>query len=75
MTDKLTLKRMELHGLSRPTLEMIRISFIRDNGEPTYFMTDIAYHNNKIKEGMTYVNIFGADHHGYVSGYLVLLML
>lgn len=41
---------------------------VRDNGEPTYFMTDIAYHNNKIKRGYDLcVNIFGADHHGYVS--------
>lgn len=31
-------------------------------------MTDIAYHNNKIKRGYDLcVNIFGADHHGYVS--------
>lgn len=40
---------------------------IRDNGEPTYFATDIAYHYDKCARGFSQlVNIWGADHHGYV---------
>lgn len=40
----------------------------RDNGENTYFASDIAYHKNKFDRGFDQViNIWGADHHGYVS--------
>ncbi len=40
---------------------------IRDNGVPTYLAADIAYHNNKFERGFDkLVNIWGADHHGYV---------
>jgi arginyl-tRNA synthetase len=39
----------------------------RDNGQTTYFASDIAYHLNKFERGFdTVVNIWGADHHGYV---------
>jgi len=41
---------------------------IRDNGVPTYFAADIAYHKNKFERGFKHViNIWGADHHGYVA--------
>lgn len=41
---------------------------IRANGEPTYFASDVAYHWNKYDRGFDRViDIFGADHHGYVS--------
>lgn len=40
----------------------------RDNGETTYFASDIAYHMNKFKRGYDKViNIWGADHHGYIA--------
>ena len=40
---------------------------VRDNGQPTYFASDIAYHLNKFKRGFdTCIDIWGADHHGYV---------
>ena len=40
---------------------------IRDNGIPTYFASDIAYHDNKFRRGFeTVINIWGADHHGYI---------
>ena len=40
----------------------------RDNGIYTYFASDIAYHQNKIDRGFDRViNIWGADHHGYVA--------
>ena len=39
----------------------------RDNGAFTYFASDIAYHVDKFKRGFdTVINIWGADHHGYV---------
>jgi len=40
---------------------------VRSNGEPTYFASDIAYHYDKMERGFdTIINIWGADHHGYV---------
>ena len=40
---------------------------IRDNGVPTYLAADIAYHRNKFERGFgRIINIWGADHHGYV---------
>lgn len=39
----------------------------KSNGDLTYFASDIAYHDNKFKRGFdTVVDIWGADHHGYV---------
>ncbi len=40
---------------------------IRENGAPTYFASDVAYHLDKFARGFTRaVNIWGADHHGYI---------
>ncbi len=40
---------------------------LRENGEPTYYLTDVGYHKNKIDRNYDhYINIFGADHHGYI---------
>ncbi len=40
---------------------------IRENGDPTYFATDIAYHHDKYARRFDQlVNIWGADHHGYI---------
>jgi len=40
---------------------------IRQNGDPTYFAADIAYHQNKFSRGFEMViDIWGADHHGYM---------
>lgn len=39
----------------------------RANGQTTYFASDIAYHKNKFDRGFDkVVNVWGADHHGYV---------
>ena len=39
----------------------------RDNGLYTYFASDIAYHLNKYDRGFErIINIWGADHHGYI---------
>ena len=41
---------------------------IRENGLPTYLAADIAYHKNKFERGFgTLINIWGADHHGYIA--------
>lgn len=41
---------------------------VRENGQPTYFASDIAYHAHKFAQGYTtVVNIWGADHHGYIA--------
>ncbi len=40
---------------------------IKKDGDFTYLATDIAYHRNKLARGFkTLVNIWGADHHGYI---------
>jgi arginyl-tRNA synthetase len=40
---------------------------IKQDGEYTYLASDIAYHRNKLARGFTQlVNIWGADHHGYI---------
>jgi arginyl-tRNA synthetase len=40
---------------------------VRENGQPTYFASDIAYHLNKLERGYPkIIDIWGADHHGYV---------
>ena len=41
---------------------------MRSNGSHTYFASDMAYHYNKGNRGYDQlINIFGADHHGYVK--------
>ncbi len=41
---------------------------IRENGQPTYFASDIAYHMEKFERGFERViDLWGADHHGYVA--------
>ncbi len=40
---------------------------VRENGQFTYFASDIAYHMNKLDRGFDHIiDIWGADHHGYV---------
>lgn len=40
---------------------------VRDNGQKTYFASDIAYHLDKLERGFDWViDVWGADHHGYV---------
>lgn len=42
---------------------------VRQNGNPTYFAADIAYHRNKFaKRGFDIcIDVWGADHHGHVA--------
>ncbi len=40
---------------------------VRNNGQTTYFASDIAYHKDKFDRGFERViDIWGADHHGYI---------
>jgi arginyl-tRNA synthetase len=41
---------------------------VRANGLTTYLASDLAYHQNKFERGFELViNLWGADHHGYVA--------
>lgn len=50
-------------------LELKDDVLIRQNGNPTYFAADIAYHRNKLeKRGFSKaIDVWGADHHGHVA--------
>lgn len=40
---------------------------VRENGQTTYFASDVAYHWNKLARGYKrIIDVLGADHHGYV---------
>ncbi|BCD62777.1 arginyl-tRNA synthetase [Nitratiruptor sp. YY08-26] len=41
---------------------------VREDGRPTYLAGDIIYHWEKFQRGYDrYINIWGADHHGYIA--------
>ena len=41
---------------------------IKSDGSYTYFLPDIAYHENKLSRGFDHlIDVLGADHHGYVD--------
>lgn len=41
---------------------------LKENGEYTYFMSDVAYHYNKMQRGFEHlIDLWGADHHGYIK--------
>ena len=40
---------------------------IKTNGEYTYFASDVAYHWNKFQRVDHVIDIWGADHHGYIK--------
>jgi len=40
---------------------------VRENGQYTYFASDIAYHHHKLERGFDQIiDVWGADHHGYI---------
>jgi arginyl-tRNA synthetase len=48
---------------------------VKASGETTYFASDIAYHKDKLDRGFeVLINIWGADHHGYVPRMKASLM-
>jgi len=48
---------------------------VKSDGSHTYFATDIGYHLDKLRRGFgRLINIWGADHHGYVPRMKAALM-
>jgi arginyl-tRNA synthetase len=52
--------------LKQPVDDRDRV-LVKADGSYTYFMPDIANHRDKFKRGSLLIDIFGADHHGYVA--------
>lgn len=67
--DVLTQKLLQ-EGKSQQYIDNLELKddvLIRQNGNPTYFAADIAYHKNKFDRGFaTLIDVWGADHHGHV---------
>ena len=41
---------------------------VRSNGEPTYFLADTAYHEEKFRRGYDrLIDLWGPDHHGHIQ--------
>ena len=40
---------------------------VKSDGEYTYLLPDVAYHRNKFERAEVLVNVWGADHHGYIT--------
>lgn len=63
--------RLKNEGKSEKDIEKLELKdevLIRQNGNPTYFAADIAYHRNKFKRGFDKaIDVWGADHHGHVA--------
>ena len=55
-------------GCGKTTLIRVEDRAVTKNdGSPTYFANDVAYHVDKHKRGFDkLINIWGADHHGYI---------
>ena len=64
-------KILKEQGKSDKDIEKLELKddvLIRANGNPTYFLADIAYHRNKFARGFDKsIDIWGADHHGHVA--------
>ena len=63
---------LKRQGKSDEDIEKLELKddvLIRQNGNPTYFAADIAYHRNKLlKRGFDKaIDVWGADHHGHVA--------
>ena len=63
-------KKLLAEGKSQQYIDNLELKddvLIRQNGNPTYFAADIAYHKNKFDRGFTtLIDVWGADHHGHV---------
>ncbi len=63
-------EKLLAQGKSRDYIDKLELKddvLIRQNGNPTYFTADIAYHKNKFDRGFdTLIDVWGADHHGHV---------
>ena len=54
---------------SRPTFgDDVDRALMKSDGSYTYFAADMAYHHNKLQRGFKHlINVFGADHAGYIT--------
>lgn len=59
--EKAVLFRSSLNGDEKDRV------IIKQDGEYTYFFSDILYHLDKLKRADRVINIWGADHHGYIE--------
>ncbi len=63
-------KKLLQEGKTQEEIDKLELKddvLIRQNGNPTYFAADIAYHKDKFDRGFdTCINVWGADHHGHV---------
>lgn len=63
-------KKLLAEGKTQEFIDKLELKddvLIRQNGNPTYFAADIAYHKNKFDRGFdTLIDVWGADHHGHV---------
>lgn len=61
-SDGATWLRSSAHGDDKDRV------LVKSDGEYTYLLPDIAYHRDKLTRGWELlVDVWGADHHGYVS--------
>lgn len=65
-------KELLSQGKTQEQIDKLEIKddvLIRQNGNPTYFAADIAYHRNKLVDREFYkaIDVWGADHHGHVA--------
>lgn len=65
-------KKLKDSGMTDDNIDKLELKddvLIRQNGNPTYFAADIAYHRNKlnIRGFDEAIDIWGADHHGHVA--------
>lgn len=63
-------KKLLAQGKTQQYIDNLELKddvLVRQNGNPTYFTADIAYHKNKFDRGFkTLIDVWGADHHGHV---------
>lgn len=63
-------KKLLAQGKTQEYIDNLELKddvLVRQNGNPTYFTADIAYHKNKFDRGFeTLIDVWGADHHGHV---------
>lgn len=63
---------LQKQGKSQEDIDKLDLKddvLVRQNGNPTYFAADIAYHYNKLvtRNFDKAIDIWGADHHGHVA--------
>jgi arginyl-tRNA synthetase len=50
-------------------------ALLKSDGSYTYFAADMAYHHNKLARGFEHlINVFGADHAGYITRILAIVV-